>query len=82
MEINIRVTLIINDNKTLLEGPFKVNTYPFLENPHQEAARVSYEWIKKINKETGHTAKILNVTYNNEHDITELVKKIEKAPSG
>lgn len=81
MEILITVKLNINDNNTLLSGPFKVNTYSFLENPHQEAGQVAYAWIRKINKETGYQAKILSVVYNEENDITEIVKEIEKAPT-
>ncbi|WP_243355863.1 hypothetical protein [Bacillus litorisediminis] len=80
MEILIKLKLSINDNRTALGGHFRVNYRNFKEDPNKEAARIAYKWILKINFEHGYTAKILNVTWNEENDITELVRKIDEAP--
>jgi hypothetical protein len=44
-------------------------------------AKKVYSWIREIKKETGYRdTVILRVIYDGEHDITEEVREIEKAP--
>jgi hypothetical protein len=40
-----------------------------------------YAWIREIKMETGYRETfILRVSYNDEHDITEVIREIDEAP--
>lgn len=79
MQISIRI--IYKGNARIMQkGIFPVNSYHFKQDPDQEAARIAHEWWKKIKKEMSYRAKIESVTYNEEIDITALVKKLDNIP--
>ena len=79
MELNIRVMVAIEGSRSLHFGRYKVNELNFSLNPHAEAARYGFQVYQRIKHDTSYrTTELLNVTYNGEHDITDLVKKVEK----
>ena len=78
MEITIRIIYQGFESKILQRGSFPVNVKLFKENPDQEAANVTYTWLQQIRREA-HVEEILEVVYDNDKDITELVKEMEKA---
>jgi hypothetical protein len=79
MNITIKVIYRGYEARLMRRGSFPVNSFEFEIDPDQEAARVAYEWIKQIRRE-GHIEEIIEVFYNGENDITELVKEIDGAP--
>lgn len=81
MNINIQIHYISTyDSKMSQRGSFPVNVYQFRQNPNLEAARVAFTWWKLIKKDMSYKVAIERVTYNAENDITELVKRLDKAP--
>lgn len=58
-------------------GSFPINPFEFKVEPDKEAARVAMEFLKMIRKE-GHIEEIIEVVYNDDKDITELVKELNK----
>ncbi|MED1202317.1 hypothetical protein [Heyndrickxia acidicola] len=79
MELNIRVLVVIEGSRSLHFGRFKVNDLTFPLNSHEEAARYGYQVYQRIKYETGYRkTELLNATYNGEHDITDLVKEVER----
>lgn len=60
-------------------GSLPVNMTQFKKDTNKEAARVAFEWIKQIRREA-YVSEIVEVIYNDNHDITELVRGLEKAP--
>jgi hypothetical protein len=78
-EITIKFIYQGYSTKIMRGGSFPVNIRRFKDNPEREAARIAFEWMKEIRKE-GHIEEILKVTYDEDHDITDLVIALEKAP--
>jgi hypothetical protein len=79
MNIIIKVIYKGYTSKIMQRGEFKVNAYHYNQNPHQEAARVAFAWLQQIRREA-HLEEIIEVVYNDEHDITESVIKLDEAP--
>jgi hypothetical protein len=79
MYITIRIIYRGYTSKILQRGEFKVNAYHYKQNPYQEASQVAFAWLQQIRREA-HVEEIIEVVYNDEHDITESVKKLDEAP--
>lgn len=80
MKISITIIYKSNGNKVSQQASFPVNSKRFKEDPHTEAARVTYEWLKEIKKEMSYSVEIDNVVYSGDNDITELVKQLDDDP--
>lgn len=77
MEVHIRLHLNIEGTKSRQEGIFSVNTKDFKDNPDMTVGIIAYEWIQRIMHQTGYReTEITRVVYNEEYDITEVVKQI------
>lgn len=79
MKISIRIIYQANGNKIMQKADFPVNYRKSKENPDQTAARVASYWLNQIKHEMN-IADILKVVYNEDIDITELVKQLEESP--
>lgn len=78
MEVHIRIHLNIEGNKQRQEGMFQVNQRDFKEDPDMTVGIIAYEWIQKVMHQTGYReTEITKVVYNEEHDITAVVKQIK-----
>ncbi|HWO76538.1 MAG TPA: hypothetical protein VNM69_11685 [Bacillus sp. (in: firmicutes)] len=77
MQILIKIQLSIEGTRSEYAGHFPVNNRKFKKDPDWEAAITAYQQIQKIKYETGYRkTEILKVTYNEDKDITELVKRV------
>ncbi|PLT29268.1 hypothetical protein [Peribacillus deserti] len=74
MNINLEVTLLVNETQVLQKGVFPVNNSRFKENPNKEVALVTSEWIKQLRKKSGffYEAQIVKVSYDN-NEITDII---------
>lgn len=79
MNITIRIIYQGYTSRIMRRAEFKVNMKRFNEDPDQEAARVAMDFLKMIRKE-GHIEGIIEVVYNDDKNITEIVKNMENAP--
>lgn len=77
MTITIKIIYKGYESRFLRRADFKVNSFEYEIDPNKEAAHVAYEWLKQIGRE-GHVSEIINVTYNETNDITEMVKELDK----
>ncbi|MFJ8071585.1 hypothetical protein ACIQZD_21970 [Peribacillus sp. NPDC096447] len=79
MNINIKVYLHSKGTKFLQSGSFPVPNSDFKKDPDWTAAIAAYEWIQQININfaASEDFRINQVTYNEDIDITELVKKVK-----
>lgn len=73
--INVEVHYKMNDNRLLRRGPFPVVPANFIKDEKQEAARVAYEFIRQIRKESSYRITLEKVLYDG-NDITEMFIKI------
>lgn len=78
MNINIKVYLHSKGTKFLQSGSFPVVKSEFKKDHDWTAAIAAYEWIQqiKISFAASVDFRIDQVLYNDEIDITELVKKV------
>lgn len=77
MEVLIETQLRIEGSRSMRRGSFNVNNKEFEENPDFTIGIVAYEWIQSQIRETGcRQTTIEKVTWDDQHDITELVKQI------
>lgn len=77
MNILLETHLNIEGSRVMRRSNFKVNSKDFKNDPDFTSAVIAYEWIQEQKKETGFQDTIIEkVIYDNEYDITELVKKI------
>ncbi|MGW6384966.1 hypothetical protein [Peribacillus butanolivorans] len=78
MNINIKVYLHTKETNFLQSGSFSVLNSDFKKDPDWTAAIAAYEWIQKIkrNYAASKDFRIVQVIYNDDNDITELVKKV------
>lgn len=79
MVITIKIIYRGYTSKILQQAEFRVNMRRFKDDPDQEAARVAFEWLKQIQREMN-VREIIEVVYNDKHDITKFVKALDKAP--
>jgi hypothetical protein len=71
MNVIIQISYISNDNEVLQRGSFP------LRGKSKET--VAFAWWRQIRRETPYWPELVKVLCDGE-DITELVKKLEKAP--
>ncbi|RRN68447.1 hypothetical protein EI200_19715 [Peribacillus simplex] len=79
MNIIIKVYLHTKGNNFLQSGSFPVPNSDFKKDPDWTAAIAALEWIQqiKINFAASEDFRIDQVVYNEDIDITELVKKVK-----
>ncbi|MFC8561424.1 hypothetical protein [Peribacillus frigoritolerans] len=79
MNINIKVYLHSKGTKFLQSGSFPVLNSDFKKDPDRTATFAAYEWIQKIKISfaASEDFRIDRVIYNEDIDITELVKKVK-----
>jgi hypothetical protein len=79
MKINIKVYLHSKGTKFLQSGSFPVPNSDLKKDPDWTAAIAAYEWIQQIknNYAASEDFRIDQVVYNDDIDITELVKKVK-----
>ncbi|WP_260286343.1 hypothetical protein [Peribacillus aracenensis] len=79
MNINIKVRLHTKGNNFLQSGNFPVMNSDFKKDPDWTAAIAAYEWIQqiKIKFAASDDFRIDQVVYNEDIDITELVKRVK-----
>lgn len=78
MNINIKVYLHSKGTKFLQSGSFPVPNSDYKKDPDSAAAVAAYKWIQqiKINFAASEDFRIDQVIYNEEDDITDLVKNL------
>lgn len=74
MKMLIKLTYIGWQSSIESKGYFPVNSRRFNENSDMAVAEVAYKWVRDILRQE-HISRLIEVTYNGEHDITELVKQ-------
>ncbi|WP_191556623.1 hypothetical protein [Metabacillus idriensis] len=77
MQILVSIHYFVNDIKSLRNGYFKVDEKKFKSDPDQEAAKVTYEWYRKIKREFIYPVTLHRALYD-EIDITGKVKELEQ----
>jgi len=78
MRVVIETMLNIEGYRGSSRGEFFVRDREFKDDPNFGVAVVAYEWIQQQWRESGCRDKIIEmVTWNEEYDITEVVKQIE-----
>ncbi|MGE7766692.1 hypothetical protein [Peribacillus sp. NPDC096540] len=79
MNINIKVYLHVKETNFFQSGSFPVVNSEFKKDPDWAAAIAAFEWIQQIQSEHGSSGdfRIDKVVYNDDNDITELVKKVK-----
>lgn len=78
MNINIKVYLHAKETNFLQNGSFPVLASDFKKDPDWTAAVAAYVWIQQIKIKFAASGdfRIEQVVYNEDIDITELVKKV------
>lgn len=77
MEVHIRLHLKIEGIGSRQEGMFPVNQRDFKNDSDMTVGVIAYEWVQRIMHQSGYReTEITEVVYNEEHDITEVVKQI------
>jgi hypothetical protein len=74
MQVVIKLVVSVRGYEVLSNGSFPVNERLFKENPDKVAARVASEWITEMKREV-EVEDIIKVVYNDDKNITELVKE-------
>ncbi|MGE7650463.1 hypothetical protein ACQKM1_22210 [Peribacillus frigoritolerans] len=79
MNINIKVYLHSKGTRFFQSGSFAVMNSDFKKDPDWTAAIAAYEWIQQIKVKfaASDDFRIDEVIYNEDNDITELVKKVK-----
>lgn len=78
MRVVIEIMLNIEGNRGSSRGEFFVRDRDFKDYPNFAVAVVAYEWIQQQWRESGCRVLIIEmVTWNEENDITEDVRRIE-----
>lgn len=77
MQIVIALHYFVNGVKTLRQGEFRVNIRNYEEDPDKEAARIAYDWLRKVRREYIYKVNFYKSLYNG-IDITEEVKQWEQ----
>ncbi|MFJ7471098.1 hypothetical protein ACIQWI_21385 [Peribacillus frigoritolerans] len=79
MNINIKVYLHSKGTTFLQSGSFPALPSVFKKEPDWAAAIAAYEWIQQIKSSyaASEDFRIDKVVYNEDIDITELVKKVK-----
>lgn len=78
MKVVIQTILNVEGNRGFRNGEFHVRDSEFKKDPDFAVAVVAYEWIQQQWRESGCRDLIIeNVTWNEENDITQIVREIE-----
>ncbi|MBG9450049.1 hypothetical protein ABE67_12080 [Cytobacillus firmus] len=78
MRVVIETMLNIESIRGSSRGEFFVRDRDFKDNPNFAVAFVAYEWIQQQWRESGCRDMIIEmVTWNEENDITQIVREIE-----
>ncbi|MCS0652039.1 hypothetical protein [Cytobacillus firmus] len=78
MRVVIETMLNIEGNRGSSRGEFFVRDRDFKDDPNFTVAVVAYEWIQQQWRESGCRDMIVEmVTWNEENDITEVVKQVQ-----
>jgi hypothetical protein len=78
MKVLIETHLSIDGTGNVRAGEFTISDREFKKDPDFACAVIAYEWIQQQKYETGfRDTTIDEVTWNQENDITELVRKIK-----
>jgi hypothetical protein len=73
LRFNVTVDLCIEGNK--------LKRFNQIYSNEETLPEKIYAWIREIRMETGYReTEILRVFYNDVHDITEVIRKIDEAP--
>lgn len=81
MKVTIKIIYTSDGTTKIMQrASFPVNTKYFKDDPDQEAARVAFDWWKHIKRNMFHRVLINEIFYNENHDITKLVKELDKTP--
>ncbi|MFS0591701.1 hypothetical protein AB1L05_08875 [Cytobacillus horneckiae] len=77
MRVLIETQLDVEGNRGLRRGNFDIKNSEFKKDPDWYISILAYEWIQKqISEYDGRKTEIVKVTWNEENDITEIVKQI------
>jgi hypothetical protein len=78
MKVVIQTTLNVEGNRGFSNGEFHVRDSDLKKDPNFAVAVAAYEWIQQQKRETGQRDTIIEkVTWNENNDITEIVREIE-----
>lgn len=78
MRVVIQTILNVEGNRGFRNGEFHVRDSEFNKDPNFAVAVVAYEWIQKQKRETGQRETIIEkVTWNEQNDITQIVREIQ-----
>lgn len=78
MKVIIETTLNIVGSRGLRRGEFFVSDREFKDDPDFAVSIVAYKWIQEQMKETGFRRTFIEkITWDEEHDITDEVKRIQ-----
>ncbi|WP_264805127.1 hypothetical protein [Cytobacillus sp. NCCP-133] len=78
MKVIIETVLNIEGCRGMRRGEFYVRDQDFRADADFAVSIVAYEWIQQQLNETGHRETVIEkVTWNEQNNITDLVKKIQ-----
>jgi hypothetical protein len=76
MSVLIEINYICWGNDISQKGNFVINTRKYKQNPNGAVAEIVLQWINDIRKKLN-IDKLIKVTYNRDHDITNLVVALD-----
>ncbi|MCM3180254.1 hypothetical protein [Cytobacillus horneckiae] len=77
MKVVIETQLDVEGNRGLRRGEFYIKDSEFKKDADWFISIKAYEWIQQqIAEYGGRKTEIVKVTWNEEHDITEIVKQV------
>lgn len=77
MKVLIETQLNVDGNRGLRRGEFFIRNSDFKKDQDWHVSIKAYEWIQEqISEFGGRKTEIIKVTWNEENDITEIVKQI------
>lgn len=78
MKVVIQTILNVEGNRGFRNGEFHIRDIEFKKDPNFAVAVVAYEWIQAQWRESGCRDMIIEkVTWNEENDITQIVREIQ-----
>ncbi|WP_026582878.1 hypothetical protein [Bacillus sp. J33] len=78
MKVIIETILNIEGNRGMRRGAFYIPNKDFRLDPDFAVSIAAYKWIQQQQRETGNRKTLIEkVTWDEQHDITEEVKRIQ-----
>lgn len=78
MKVHIEIQLIIEGTRSMSRAQFYVRDKDFKADADFAVGIVAYEWIQQRRREIGFRHMIIDkVIWDEQHDITELVRQIQ-----